>query len=965
MRKMKNRLLTSVVFVLVSILLLYPVGTVFATRDITLESAREREEDAAVDGDLEGPDYIPPPKYYRTLEMMLREKRARGPPPAGVSGTREILVLLVEFSDVAHDPTHTVAHFNDRFFDTTPPSVRDFYDENSYGIFTYVPGAVMGWYTSTSTQASYIGPPMNHYPVFQEAIGDVDPFFNFGPYDTDNNGVVENEELTLFMIVSGDQGGAFHTWNRPNIATADTNALGNPVSVEGEYSVTHEERHIGSYCHELGHDLGLPDLYDTDPWDGVTITGTSEGIGNYGLMGGGSWTFSHMTAWSKIQLGWITPTIITSNGYYTIQDAETHAEAYVLRDSAYSTTEYFLIENRHPANSFYETVGWPVAPSGTYPDSGIVIYHIDETKMQDWIASGINNVNRDETHKGVDVECADNPTSHVINADDLDAGVNRGDANDLWDNTEYDFHDTSNPCNANWYVMTTSGMDVRALPAPGSAMIVALSIEDVWPPEADANGPYLGNEGTPVTFDGSDSFDLNGFITAYAWDLDGDGVYDDATGATPSHTWFDDYSGAIGLKVTDNEGLDDTDSTTVTIQNVAPTVDAGPDQMVNEGDTVSFSGFYADPGTGDTHTIEWDFGEGSTTSGTLTPTHVYGDNGDYLVTLTVTDDDGGVGTDTLTITVNNVAPSIAPFGPFTADEGTPVTLTATSTDPGSDDLTFTWVFELGPTITSVYYNDGVGSDPYQSPWGTYPFSATDVVAHTYGDNDVYTVTLTVEDDDGGVCVSMVTVTVNNVAPTASIDSMDQPNPQFILPIVHTLTFTGSFGNPGWLDTHTAMWDFGDGTVVPGTLTEENVEPDATGTTTADHVYSAPGTYTVTLTVTDDDGGVGTDTWQVVVLGAQEAKDDINEYIQSLPDTAFDGNPVQRRKAFDNKFAAIDDMLEDEEYKGAIQDLRDNIRGKTDGFVDGNPKNDWILDVTAQQEICMKIDDLIAYLETFL
>lgn len=434
------------------------------------------EEPDIVVGDLEGPDSIPPPKYYRTREMMLAEAglagSSPGPPPVTVTGTREILALLVEFSDVAHDPTHTVAYFNDRFFDTAPPSVRDYYDEVSYGSFTYVPGAVMGWYASTFTQAQFVGPPVNHYPVFVGGIGDVDPFFDFGPYDTDNNGVVENEELTVFMIVTGNQGGARHTWNRPNVATVDTNALGNPVSVEGEYSVTHEFRHIGSYAHELGHDLGLPDLYDTD----ATITGDSEGIGNYGLMGGGSWTFSHMTAWSKIQLGWITPTIVKVSDYYDVHDAETNAEAYVLIDPSYSTDEYFLIENRHPANSYYETIGPPIAPGGTFPDEGIVIYHIDEARIQDWINFGTNNVNVDETHKGIDVETAEHPTSHVIDADDLDAGFNRGDSDDLWDINEYDFHDGSTPCNANWYGNIDSGVDVRNFPVAGPTMRVYFSV---------------------------------------------------------------------------------------------------------------------------------------------------------------------------------------------------------------------------------------------------------------------------------------------------------------------------------------------------------------------------------------------------------------------------------------------------------------------------------------------------------
>jgi PKD repeat protein len=156
--------------------------------------------------------------------------------------------------------------------------------------------------------------------------------------------------------------------------------------------------------------------------------------------------------------------------------------------------------------------------------------------------------------------------------------------------------------------------------------------------------------------------------------------------------------------------------------------------------------------------------------GTVLGSHIYGDNGVFMVTVTVTDDDGGVGSDTFTVTVNNVAPTIQPFGPFSKDEGSQLDLAATSTDPGSDDLTFTWELEMGLTLTNIYYNDGTGPDPYPSPWGTFPFSATDMVSHMYGDDGVYYVTLTVEDDDGGVASFKTTITVNNVAP--SIDKIE-------------------------------------------------------------------------------------------------------------------------------------------------------------------------------------------------
>ena len=233
------------------------------------------------------------------------------------------------------------------------------------------------------------------------------------------------------------------------------------------------------------------------------------------------------------------------------------------------------------------------------------------------------------------------------------------------------------------------------------------------------------------------------------------------------------------------------------------------------------------------------------------------------------DDDGGVGTDTLTVTVNNVVPSISeiivtppnPENPeFTLPTVHEPLFTASASDPGSDDLVFRWNWDDETENTTIFYNDGVGPDPPSSPWGTYPFSTTDGIGH---------------------------------------------------------------------------------------------------------IYSDPGTYTVTLTVEDDDGGVETATYAIKILSAEEAKHVINKYIQGLPDNAFKNNPNSHKKAFNNMFAAIDDMLLEEEYQGAIMDLRHNIREKADGAVDGSAKNDWITDPTAQEEICWKIDALIAYLETLI
>lgn len=252
-------------------------------------------------------------------------------------------------------------------------------------------------------------------------------------------------------------------------------------------------------------------------------------------------------------------------------------------------------------------------------------------------------------------------------------------------------------------------------------------------------------------------------VTLTGSDVDGDSLtfavitlpaHGTLTGTAPDLTYTPDadYNGADSFTFTVNDGTVDSTEGVVSIDvnsiNDDPVVNAGPDQGANEGEAVNFQGSFVDAGLrapADGETLEWNFGDGATAEGTLTPSHTYADEGVYVVTLTVTDTLGGFDSDTLVVTVHNIAPVFAD-DTFELEQvvGLLVVIDGTFTDPGWLDVhtvEITWE----PGVTESL--DLAADEDY------FTFD------YTYFKPGVYPVTVTISDGDGGSTSQVYQVTI--------------------------------------------------------------------------------------------------------------------------------------------------------------------------------------------------------------
>ena len=306
--------------------------------------------------------------------------------------------------------------------------------------------------------------------------------------------------------------------------------------------------------------------------------------------------------------------------------------------------------------------------------------------------------------------------------------------------------------------------------------------------------------------------------------------------------------------------------------NQAP-VDAADSSTVavNEGGVPSNTGTFSDP-DGDTVAIAASSGsvtKTGTSSGTWAWTQPASDEAPAQnVSITADDGHGVTSTATFAVTVIGVAPtasigsgtlSAAPVSP-SSPEGAAVTLNGSASSPAVPDNSAGFTFSWTVTKNGTSFGSGNGSTFHFTP----------------NDEGTFVATLTATDDGGMTGAASVTITGSNVSPSARITNVT-PSAPLVMTAQESISFAGSFSDPGTLDSHAVTWNFGDGT----TATSGYGPGGAAGLSTS-HSYAAAGAYTVTLTVTDDDGGVGQASTNVAVQTVAQAVNSIAGAVQKLP-----------------------------------------------------------------------------------
>jgi M6 family metalloprotease-like protein len=422
-----------------------------------------------------------------------------------------VIVIPIQFADAQFGPDHTKA-----YFEGIMNQMKDYYEKNS----GYIPASkgmaidftVAPVVTSTETLAYYGADGTGRgsddasghqiYELAREAAILANPSIDFNQFDTDSdpNHIVDH----LFIIHAGN---GQENSKAPNDIWSHRWSIKGGQLLDGVYAYNYacvpESGTLGVFAHEFGHDIGLPDLYDSDEGE----NGYTLGVGDWDIMGSGSWNKmpgaaagtcpANLSAWSKEFLGWNTVTSITSDGTYTLTNSDMNNSAYRFwTNGDTSGDEYYLSEYRRKN-------GYDAA----LPGEGVLIWHVDR-KWLNTVISGTksvltsNNVNSYSNRLGVELEQADGKRDMYWNR-------NGGDANDPFPGATPSMAFTNIPYGMNYYNYDNSKfnyIDVSNFQVSGSSAAAFYRVSERPP----AQGPILN-----APADGS----IIGAQPKFLWDI--------------------------------------------------------------------------------------------------------------------------------------------------------------------------------------------------------------------------------------------------------------------------------------------------------------------------------------------------------------------------------------------------------------------------------------------------------------
>ena len=443
----------------------------------------------------------------RTLKKGVRAKRqlskagkARAktlqqeePQKTSTKGTLRNLVVLVQFPDLKfrYGKSDFENLYNQTGYSTSGASgsVKDYYREVSYGQLN-LESVIAGPVTVSGNYAEY-GENASDSQAVKDMVAEALSLlerqgFDFSQCDVDGDGEIDGLD-----IIHAGYGAEFngnsedyiwsHKWQMRTAVTYDGVRMykyHTEAEIHGRESSPSSNTitSIGVICHETGHFLGLPDLYDTDY--------SSEGAGDFCIMAGGSWNGNgkcpaHMSAWCKVNLGWVTPTVISAAGDYSLPRVEDNRKIYKIRGNFASQSEYFLVENR-------QGYGFDAALPGS--NRGMLIWHIDDAKTS----------NSNESHYWVDLEEASG-TQH------LQLGTSSGDDADYWRSSTLSSFSASSTPNSSSYSGEALGISISSISASSSTMSFRVAT-DGGSDSTVSLGTALDNTSLTFTTGGSSSW---------------------------------------------------------------------------------------------------------------------------------------------------------------------------------------------------------------------------------------------------------------------------------------------------------------------------------------------------------------------------------------------------------------------------------------------------------------------------